>query len=493
MGLFDAGARVNANVRIGVRVSSPGTRAFDVAAPHAVSLVAFLFDGIIITCLSVCANFAYQSLRYHGAADPLSYALVGAVVSVLFSGLTKLLCNAHPIQKSCAIERAKAAVSAWFITFLLLSVLAFALKAGSEFSRGSIITLFCVGLPVVVASRVIVPPSVGRLRLPLSRKGKEIVIGASHGDDRLPQLRAELSAEGCSVIHTVFLDVGCSSADWPSQQEKFVQKLLETIRGTGASEIYLLMAQVPKELVASIISCLRFAPQSIFVLPDIAIASYLQYDIRSVGAFVAVELNRAPLSTLQRAIKRCIDLSIGLMILFFIAPILLVIALTIKLDSTGPVLFRQCRSGYLGKPFRIFKFRTMTVQEDGTRVVQARPDDERFTRVGRWLRRTSLDELPQLINVLSGEMSLIGPRPHALVHDEQYSQIIEYYSMRQFVKPGITGWAQIHGLRGPTPTIDLMYRRVEYDLWYATNCSLVLDLVILFRTPFAIWGRSGAY
>jgi lipopolysaccharide/colanic/teichoic acid biosynthesis glycosyltransferase len=135
----------------------------------------------------------------------------------------------------------------------------------------------------------------------------------------------------------------------------------------------------------------------------------------------------------------------------------------------------------------------MTVLEDGGTVTQVQRDDQRVTRVGKWLRKTSLDELPQIWNVLRGDMSLIGPRPHAVAHDEMYSKVIENYELRQHVKPGITGWAQVNGLRGETPTLDLMYRRIEFDLWYAANCSLALDFVIFARTPFALLGNSNVY
>jgi lipopolysaccharide/colanic/teichoic acid biosynthesis glycosyltransferase len=161
----------------------------------------------------------------------------------------------------------------------------------------------------------------------------------------------------------------------------------------------------------------------------------------------------------------------GVIILF--APLLVLVALAIKLDSHGPILFRQTRIGFSGRPFRILKFRTMSSQDDSPVVRQATRDDQRITRVGRWLRRTSVDELPQLVNVLRGNMSLVGPRPHALAHDNQYTQMIANYSFRHHVKPGLTGWAQICGYRGETPTLDLMEKRVQHDLWYINQLELM--------------------
>ena len=183
--------------------------------------------------------------------------------------------------------------------------------------------------------------------------------------------------------------------------------------------------------------------------------------------------------------------SVGLVSLL---PLLLVIALAVCLDSKGPALFRQTRTGRNGKPFRIYKFRTMTVQENGPVVQQARRGDTRLTRIGRILRQTSLDELPQLLNVIRGEMSLVGPRPHALAHDEHYGREIPDYVGRFAVKPGLTGWAQVNGSRGETPTVADMRRRVELDLWYVQNRTLALDLTILARTVVdEITRRTNAY
>lgn len=184
--------------------------------------------------------------------------------------------------------------------------------------------------------------------------------------------------------------------------------------------------------------------------------------------------------------KRALDLAIAVPILVVLVPLLALIALLVSLDTRGPVFFAQKRNGICGRTFEILKFRTMHVLEDGDTIVQAREGDPRTTRVGRWLRRLSLDELPQLINVLRGDMSLVGPRPHACAHDAYYSDQIDAYRHRHAVKPGMTGWAQINGYRGPTPTVESMSRRVDFDVWYVRHASLALDLKILLRTPLEI-------
>jgi putative colanic acid biosynthesis UDP-glucose lipid carrier transferase len=190
--------------------------------------------------------------------------------------------------------------------------------------------------------------------------------------------------------------------------------------------------------------------------------------------------------------KRILDIALaGLAIAFFL-PLLALITLAIALDSRGPVIFCQRRAGQGGKLFGIYKFRSMHVLEDGTDIVQATRGDARITRIGRLLRASSLDELPQLFNVLSGRMSLVGPRPHAIAHDEFYSARIANYGVRQQVKPGITGWAQVNGLRGATITLADMQARVDLDAWYVAHESLWLDLVILARTPLEVLRRRNA-
>jgi putative colanic acid biosynthesis UDP-glucose lipid carrier transferase len=215
-------------------------------------------------------------------------------------------------------------------------------------------------------------------------------------------------------------------------------------------------------------------------------------DIAAAFRLTSGHLWSAPANTnskpigFQPVLKRALDLMIAVPMLVFCAPLLLALALIVRLDSKGPALFRQTRLGQGGKAFDIFKLRTMTVMENGDTVVQATAGDRRVTRPGRWLRASSLDELPQLLNVITGDMSLVGPRPHARAHDTDFAARIGNYTLRQEVKPGITGWAQINGHRGETPTTDAMRARVDLDIWYAKNASLALDLAILARTPFAV-------
>jgi exopolysaccharide biosynthesis polyprenyl glycosylphosphotransferase len=245
--------------------------------------------------------------------------------------------------------------------------------------------------------------------------------------------------------------------------------------------------------LAALSRALSILPRAIFVVPDAQTASLVRCKPTSVGKYVALETRREPLDIVQRSLKRLLDLLIASMAIVLLAPLFALVAIAIKLDSRGPVLFRQTRNGYRGKPFKIFKFRSMHVLEDGPVIHQARRDDARITRLGRILRKSSVDELPQLVNVLLGDMSLVGPRPHAQAHDELYARTIENYEVRQHVKPGLTGWAQVNGLRGETATLDAMWRRIEFDLWYAVNASVLLDLEILLRTAIEVCRRRNAY
>ncbi len=190
-------------------------------------------------------------------------------------------------------------------------------------------------------------------------------------------------------------------------------------------------------------------------------------------------------------IKRSLDICLSITVLTILSPLLLIVAIAIKLDSRGPVLFKQQRCGFNGRRFTIYKFRTMSVLEDGPTIVQAKARDARLTRLGGWLRRMSIDEIPQLINVLEGSMSVVGPRPHAIAHDNEFDKAIRNYAYRRRVKPGLTGLAQIKGFRGPTPTPASIELRVQHDLSYIDNWSLGLDLMILVQTPIElIRGRN---
>ncbi|HBQ6826446.1 TPA: undecaprenyl-phosphate glucose phosphotransferase, partial [Klebsiella pneumoniae] len=232
---------------------------------------------------------------------------------------------------------------------------------------------------------------------------------------------------------------------------------------------------------------------SVSLIPDILTFNILQSRTEEINGVPVVPLFDTPLNGINMVFKRVEDVFFSIIILFLISPVLAVIALLIKLTSPGPILFKQIRYGMDGKAIKVWKFRSMKVMENDDRVIQATKNDTRVTKVGGFLRKTSLDELPQFINVLFGSMSIVGPRPHAVAHNEQYRKLIQGYMLRHKVKPGITGLAQVNGWRGETDTLDKMEKRIEYDLEYIRTWNIVLDIKIIFLTVFKGFIGKTAY
>ena len=228
-------------------------------------------------------------------------------------------------------------------------------------------------------------------------------------------------------------------------------------------------------------------------MPDIFVAYMIQARIDMVHGIPVVAVCETPMYGVNGIVKRASDIVLASVILLFIAPLMAAIAVGVKLSSPGPVLFKQRRYGLDGREIVVYKFRSMTVCEDGAQIAQAKRGDQRVTRFGGFLRRASLDELPQFINVLQGAMSVVGPRPHAVAHNEQYRKIVKGYMVRHKVKPGVTGWAQVNGLRGETDTAEKMEMRVRYDIEYLRNWSIVFDFMIVLKTLFVVFRGRNAY
>jgi putative colanic acid biosysnthesis UDP-glucose lipid carrier transferase len=245
--------------------------------------------------------------------------------------------------------------------------------------------------------------------------------------------------------------------------------------------------------IRKLIDELQDTTASVYFLPDVYIFDLMQARFDNVAGMPVIAIRETPFMGLNSMVKRASDIVLGSLILLLLAPLMLVIALAVRLTSPGPVIFRQRRYGLYGEQIIVYKFRSMTVLDDGNTIVQASKDDQRVTPIGAFLRRTSLDELPQFINVLQGRMSIVGPRPHAVAHNEQYRKLIKGYMLRHKVKPGITGWAQVNGLRGETATLDKMEARIQYDLDYLRNWSLWLDLWIILKTVKVVLTRENAH
>jgi putative colanic acid biosynthesis UDP-glucose lipid carrier transferase len=258
--------------------------------------------------------------------------------------------------------------------------------------------------------------------------------------------------------------------------------------------IYLSLPMSSQPRIIKLLDELKDTTASIYFLPDIFLTDLIQGRMGQVDGIPVIAVCETPFTGIDSIIKRLADIGLALIILTLISPLLIAISIGVKLTSPGPIIFKQRRYGLDGKEILVYKFRSMTVCDDGNNVAQATKQDLRITRLGAFLRKTSLDELPQFINVLQGRMSVVGPRPHAVAHNELYRKLIKGYMVRHKVKPGITGWAQVNGLRGETDTLEKMQARIEHDIDYLRNWSPRLDIYIILKTIWVVArGQDGAY
>ena len=272
-----------------------------------------------------------------------------------------------------------------------------------------------------------------------------------------------------------------------------LRDLAPYVRAQGIKEVYITLPLGSQPRIVELLEQVQGTTASIFFVPDVFGISIIQGRLQDMNGVPVVGICETPFTGTNELVKRVSDVVLATLILILISPLLLGIAIGVRLSSPGPVIFKQRRNGLDGDEIIVYKFRTMRAMDDGQVVPQATKDDPRITPFGAFLRRTSLDELPQFVNVLQGRMSIVGPRPHAVAHNEQYREMIKAYMVRHKVKPGITGWAQVNGLRGETETIEKMRQRVEYDLEYLRNWSLGLDLQIIVRTARLVLFDRNAY
>ncbi len=380
----------------------------------------------------------------------------------------------------------------WIGAILVVTFFVFSLKAGDWLSRGALLSFLVVGYLAIVATRATVPSLIRTYCRPARFSSPKALVIGSDSDSALDRVVSELRGVGLPNPSVARVRTKCSVEEWRASLPATTAQIHALARTTKDGDICIAAGSLSDAQLRDIIGLLELIPRAVCVIPPPAVERLLHLPKRYVGELYSLEIQRAPMSSAQRIGKRAMDLLICIPLLFFIAPPLIAVAIAVKLDSRGPVLFRQKRLGYRGKPFSIMKFRTMTVLEDGDDVRHAERGDIRITRLGRLLRFTSIDELPQLINVVRGEMSLVGPRPHAVAHDLLYSKLVDHYDIRQHVKPGITGWAQVNGSRGGGET-EIMRARLAFDLHYAKNASLLFDVKILMLTAVEIIRRRNAY
>jgi len=452
-----------------------------------VAPLAVIGDALAILFASVLSGMGYHWLFFGKVAHVSGFLAVGVLVFVNFWGFSWAQQNYSPVNLVNFGRQIRYATLNWLVIIAMLTMVAFALKITEEFSRGATLTFFVTGWVSLIAFRAFLAETLTQASRAGSFSKQRYILIAEQGQPLKSLALTELYRCGyrpAQILEVSLPELNSNSVD--SLIAKKVEHLCAANQANPVNCIFIMLRWVRSRNIANLMELLRALPVPVYLLPDEFVGSFLAGKIETIGTARAVELQRAPLTKVEQTVKRLVDVLIAGIVLVMLFPLLLMAALAIKLDSNGPVIFKQRRNGFNGSTFFMYKFRTMHVLEDGEQIIQASRNDPRVTRMGRWLRQLSVDELPQLFNVLRGDMSLIGPRPHALAHDKHYQDLVANYAFRHHVKPGITGWAQVNGLRGETPTIDSMAERIKYDLWYIDHWSLWLDLKIFFRTALIV-------
>ena len=390
----------------------------------------------------------------------------------------------------------------WLAVVGVLLMLGYATKSSEVFSRRALFLWFVLTPPFLVAASLGVQQWLRALLVSSRNSRSAVIVGSTRMALELVRTLHQRPELGLK-LKCVFVDE--TNGDTPLDEataDVIRERTGAEIRNRGSVSTYVNARHIDVVFIArethapgvrEILDELRDTTSSVYLIPDVSLYDLMQARVGDVDGIPVIALCESPLQGTRGALKRVTDIVFATVMLVVAAPVMLLIALAIKLDSPGRVFFKQDRYGLDGERIVVYKFRTMTVCENGERIVQAKRNDPRVTRVGRWLRRTSLDELPQLINVLQGRMSLVGPRPHAVAHNEEYRKLISGYMVRHKVTPGITGLAQVSGCRGETSTLDDMRRRVQYDLEYLRHWCWLLDIKILLRTLVLVIRDKRAY
>lgn len=445
------------------------------------SCVAGLLDVAAILFAAIFASTGYNFMA-HGwtgfSESSMQVCLSAAIVFVVAN------IGRHSYAISDYVDlsgHAQRTFALWNMAFLSSATLGFMTKTIEESSRGAFLAFYFVALLALYAERA----ALVLLTKHSAQSGgvlatRVMLVGFARDIENFMRLR-EPAKQGMDIVTTAILrdEDGLLDAD--------IAKATAHARSLAPDDIIVVVPWARAPVIDRCVLKLALIPASIHIHlePECALNRIVGPKVSNIGAIPSFRLKGSSMNTADIVIKQLCDIAIAAISLVALTPLFVLVAVAIKLDSGGPVLFFQTRHGFNMKEFRIAKFRSMTTMEDGGDVKQATTQDARVTRVGAWLRQFNVDELPQLLNVLRGEMSLVGPRPHALVHDEMFESEVVLYARRYNVKPGITGWAQVNGLRGPTNTSDKINRRVQHDLYYINNWSLPLDMWILLLTIFS--------
>lgn len=410
-----------------------------------------------------------------------------AIFALLISVPVYSLFRVYDKQRGYLVGVARLS-GAWLVLLAVLTALAFVTKTSELFSREVLLSWSLLGVIIQTASFLPLHMLARRYHQEQQAQRTSLIIGTG---DLAQELADKLVRERNQPM------LGLVSADDEPQPDDGlypiignVAHLRELIATLKIRCLYLALPLSSAQQIESLYIDLLDANVDVIWMPDLNSMMLLNHSVSEIGGLPAIHLNESPLTAYPTGAltKAFMDRSLALFGIILLSPLLIGIAIAVKLSSPGPVLFKQLRHGWNGQVIKVWKFRSMRQHQD-TRVRQATRDDPRITRVGRFIRRTSIDELPQLFNVLQGRMSLVGPRPHAVAHNDYYTGKIAAYMARHRIKPGITGLAQISGLRGETDTLDKMEKRVECDIAYINNWSLWLDIKILIKTPFSLLGN----
>uniref|UniRef100_UPI0033422C13 undecaprenyl-phosphate glucose phosphotransferase n=1 Tax=Castellaniella defragrans TaxID=75697 RepID=UPI0033422C13 len=452
-------------------MTSPRTPIPLLAERYPLALLAGFIDFLLI----VAGSYLSHYLRF-GDWFMLDYYLMATLVlALVVVGCQVLVGNYLSWRGRHFLRQLGRIYSGWLLALAVIAVLAVLLQVSGSYSRIWLVTT--VGLGMVLASlfRLVIFLFLRYTRMQGRNLKRVLVIESGDSAADLWARRSLLPEHGYDVVRTIAFE---RTPEWLASVEQVVAEC-------GVHELWLCLPLEEGRFIKSILHALRHQTVDVRYLPDLGDLPLLNHRVGEVAGLYTLDLSRSPMEGPARLVKRIEDLLLGALLSILVLPVCLAVAVAIKCTSRGPVIFKQYRTGINGQRFKVYKFRSMEVHEETSgQVTQARFGDPRVTRLGAFLRRTSLDELPQLFNVLQGRMSLVGPRPHALAHNEYYMDMVDSYMQRHKVKPGITGWAQVNGYRGETDTLEKMEKRVEHDLWYINNWSLGLDLRIIVMTVF---------
>jgi putative colanic acid biosynthesis UDP-glucose lipid carrier transferase len=440
-------------------------------------LVRMLLEAVVaIGTLAACAWWFREP--FHGPYIFLSLL----VFSLTFPG--------HAPRGTSSGAIARDVLTGWILIVALLLTLGWATRTVGSFDERVIVFWVALTPVVMFAANLLVPVLLPRVMAAEGIQRVAVVAGAGSLGRKLAE-RIEAAPYLGVQVAGFFDDRSSERLDEVSSERVLgtIDQLADYVKSHKVDLIYVAMPMASQPRILKLLDQVCDTTASVYFAPDIFLFDLIQARMDTVGGLPVLAVCETPFYGVNGIVKRASDMVLAALILVLISPVMAAIAIGVKLSSPGPVLFRQRRYGLDGQEILVYKFRSMTVTEDGAVVRQATKNDARVTPFGAFIRRTSLDELPQFLNVLQGRMSIVGPRPHAVAHNEQYRKLIKSYMIRHKVKPGITGWAQVNGLRGETETVEKMKARIEYDLDYLRHWSLGLDLRIIWRTIFVVFRK----